>query len=619
MFHSIRSRLIAGFTLLTLLTVSLLGILVLSLMQQYIARQETNYLQQNAVALARQSERYVTAPLPPPALSSLARTASLLGNFHVRILDADAQPLVDSIQATEERFTWVVTENGRTLPPGVNRQYEAALDQEEVAIYLLDPYLVNSPLLDPQAVEEMHEPTIMPNLPQADAMGVWMESPPGAALVEPPLPHLLRVFRRQRGEWGPLLRFEAATDNEFIVPPAMEAGELPHLAITTVVSTTNGAEGGAVQTVVLPNSPVPISSNRPMANLLRRFWPQLPRQQVTMPIGAENAVIGYVELSSTPGIATEALAALRRLFVLAAAGVSILAVGVGLFMSRSLTAPLQTLTAATTAMNSGDLTARANVHGNDEIGQLAHSFNHMAAALEQSFCDLAAERDALRHFVADASHELRTPITALRTFTDLLHEGRADGPTQAEFIAESAAQVKRLERMTENLLNLSRFDGGLVELVCQEFSVISVVEDVVELLRPLAAEQAIHLSVASISPTWLINGDRTQLERALTNLVENAIKFTPAHGQVQVGADRTDDQTTIWVKDSGAGIPVTEQADIFRRFYRGQHVQNEGSGLGLAIVQSIVSAHGGTVTVESIEGEGSRFAINLPIHSTSDT
>jgi two-component system sensor histidine kinase BaeS len=334
--------------------------------------------------------------------------------------------------------------------------------------------------------------------------------------------------------------------------------------------------------------------------------------QVLAPIQANNQVMGYVELSSAPNLVAAMLAVIRRAFLIAAALVSGLAVAVGWVVSRGLTAPLEGLALATVRMNAGELSARAPVHGKDEIGLLARQFNQMAAALESSFAALATERDALRRFIADASHELRTPITALRTFHELLLGGAAqDTQAQREFLLEGQIQVERLEHITNNLLNLSRLEGGLVQLELADHDLSELVSAVVSGFKTVAQERQIDLRVEQAPATILVHCDRSQLETALINLVDNALKFTPAGGQVQVGVQLDEQATCLWVKDNGPGISPEELPHIFERFQRGRQTTSTGSGLGLAIVQSIVHAHGGMVEVVSQMGVGSRFTIRL--------
>ncbi len=327
-----------------------------------------------------------------------------------------------------------------------------------------------------------------------------------------------------------------------------------------------------------------------------------------------NRTLGAVEVSLEKDWSGGALAAIRRAFLWAASGAIGIAVLVGLVVSRGLTAPLLGLTAAATRMSEGDLSARAEVSSGGEIGSLAAQFNGMAAALQASFQALAAERDALRAFVADASHELRTPLTALTTFNELLQGPAAeDSAARAEFLAESALQLDRLRWVTQNLLNLSRLDAGLVALEPADHDVGELLASTAAPFRPLAHEKNISLAICAPPLPLSLRGDRARLEVALTNLLDNALKFTLSGGQIEVGADAAEGALRLWVRDSGPGIPPDEQPRLFERFFRGRTSEGTvGSGLGLAIVQSVVQQHGGRVWVEGGPGAGNRFVIELP-------
>jgi signal transduction histidine kinase len=238
----------------------------------------------------------------------------------------------------------------------------------------------------------------------------------------------------------------------------------------------------------------------------------------------------------------------------------------------------------------------------------------MAGRLEASFAELAAERDSLRRFIADASHELRTPITALRSFNELLQGAAADdAAARAEFLAESQLQLARLEWITQNLLDLSRLEARLVALDVARNDVEDLVRAAVAAFRTLARDKEIALSIQELPSPLEVDCDRARIELALSNLLDNALKFTPAGGEVAVGAERVGDAVRLWVQDTGVGIDAADLPHVFERFYRGKNGREHGSGLGLAIVQSVVQAHGGQVSVESTPGSGSRFAIELPV------
>ncbi|MFN8440438.1 MAG: HAMP domain-containing sensor histidine kinase [Caldilineaceae bacterium] len=570
MFHSIRWRLIVSYTLLTLLTVTLLGVTVLSLMQRYIKQQEEAHLRLNAEALARQAQYLMGWNLPDLRLMDLARTAAILGDFQVRILNRQEMVLADSgLPDSLQQFSWYV------------------------------------PALNTVAVEAM---------PMTSAMIVGQALP--ADELPPPPPNELSsilnisdttnssvtVIRQSPSLWGPLIEFAVISSEQRATATGPQFN---------VVYPSMGAMGGvAVAGSMVMTQNVFITQT---ATSVRSS------QVVSVPIENPGGMLGYVELSHAPSLGAEALGAVRRLFAWAAAGVSLLTVVVGLFISRSLTAPLQVLRSVTTQMNAGNLATRAGVQGQDEIAGLARDFNQMAAALEESFSSLAAERDALRRFIADASHELRTPITALRSFNELLlGVAEADPAARQEFLQEGQAQIRRLERITDSLLNLSRLEGGLVALHCEVRPVSELLQNVVNNFKRIAQERDVALTVNLPEKALTVYCDSQQMESALGNLVDNALKFTPPGGEVQIGATvdgsgKGHSTVLLWVKDNGVGIDAEEMPLIFDRFHRGKNVTYAGSGLGLAIVKRIIDMHKGTIEVLSEPGQGSQFVIRLPL------
>lgn len=342
------------------------------------------------------------------------------------------------------------------------------------------------------------------------------------------------------------------------------------------------------------------------------------RAQVRVPVELGSAIIGYVELSSASALNTATLQTAQRAFMLAALGATLLAVLAGLWVSRGLSAPLLDLTAAAARMAQGDLSARAPTRAKgrprDEIEQLAGRFNDMAAKLESSFQALSAERDALRRFIADASHELRTPITALKMANELLQGPAGDDPTiRAEFLTQNATQLARLEWITRNLLDLSRLDAGIAQLELAEHDVAELLASAARPFAQAAEQKGIRLVV---HPTPLVvRCDRARIEIALSNLIENALKFTPAGGRVEVCAEVEGSHARLLVRDTGIGVAPEDRPHVFERFYRGKNHRAEGSGLGLAIVKSIAQAHGSAAFVESAPSGGSTFGITLPMNA----
>jgi len=346
----------------------------------------------------------------------------------------------------------------------------------------------------------------------------------------------------------------------------------------------------------------------------------LPESDMVMrvPIGNPAVPAGFVELSGGPDLMAGSLRSVRRSFVVAGIGAGLLAVLVGLLVSRGLTAPIRSLGDAARRMGDGDLSARSPVQSGDEIGQVAAQFNRMAAGLQASFAELEAERDALRRFVADASHELRTPITALKSFNELLTGPAANDPAaQAEFLAESAVQVARLQWITANLLDLSRLDGRLVSLDLAEHDVADLLDEAVVSFRAIAAERGVELCVCPPGQPLLLRCDRARLLMALSNLLDNGLKYCVAGDSVEIGAAEIGGAVRVWVADTGPGIDPAQQPHIFERFYRGRTRTDDGaeipgSGLGLSIVASVIQAHGWTIRMESAPRQGAHFVIDAP-------
>lgn len=248
------------------------------------------------------------------------------------------------------------------------------------------------------------------------------------------------------------------------------------------------------------------------------------------------------------------------------------------------------------------------------MGAVAGQFNAMAENLEKSFSDLKTERDALKRFIADASHELRTPITALSTFTELLQGAAAEDPAaRTEFLTESRTQLGRLEWITANLLDLSRLDAGIASLDIASHDAEDILHEAAAQYRTAVKEKGVELAVIPPAPPLPVSVDRPRMVMALGNLLANAVKFTPAGGRIEAGAEGIGERARFFVRDTGEGIHPDDCGRIFDRFYRGKNARLEGAGLGLAIVKSVAEAHGGTVGVESVPGRGSTFAIELPI------
>ena len=304
--------------------------------------------------------------------------------------------------------------------------------------------------------------------------------------------------------------------------------------------------------------------------------------------------------------------------------VGVVALGLAMIVAAAtahrFTTPLRRLTEASAALAEGDLgrrIERAEVRaGSSELTALAIQFNAMADRLEESVATIRRDRDRSRDFLADVSHELRTPIAALLTFNELLTERAADDPAaRAEFLESSRAQLERLDWLAQNLLELSKLESGLVLLDLRPEDLRTAVESAVEQATPAARRRNLKLTMALPDGPLRIRHDPPRIGQVLTNLIGNAIKFTPPGGSVTISLGPHPEGARIDVVDTGVGIDASELPRIFDRFYRGSRAneaRGTGSGLGLAIVRSIVDMHRGSIAVDSQLGTGSRFTVILP-------
>jgi signal transduction histidine kinase len=337
---------------------------------------------------------------------------------------------------------------------------------------------------------------------------------------------------------------------------------------------------------------------------------------VRVPVLArDGAEIGHIQLSEGPAYGRPILRGIESALFGGMGAAVALAIAAGLLSARYVTRPLAALGAAAERMAAGELSARAPNQRRDEFGRLAQQFNQMAEKLETTVGQLAADREALRRFIADASHELRTPLTALKTFGQIwTSRSRMRDEPEAAMWRASSEQIERLDALTQGLLDLSRLDADLPE---GEF----VPEDVRPLLersrlafKPLMAEKGLAFEVVLPDAPVVVRHDATFLQRAVDNLISNALKFAPAGGRVDVELEADGAWVRVRVRDSGPGIPEDELSYIFERFYRGRSsAGTEGSGLGLAIVKAVAETHGGHVSVQCTDG--CCFTLNLPADS----
>jgi len=285
---------------------------------------------------------------------------------------------------------------------------------------------------------------------------------------------------------------------------------------------------------------------------------------------------------------------------------------ISLWLARRVTRPIRDMSAmARTIAASGDISEFVPVHRKDEIGELGLSFNQMIGRLR--------DQERLRQeFIANASHELKTPTMAIGAVVEALQAGAANDPElRGQFLSSLERLVERQSSLIRDLLDISRLDGGLDRRWEDDVNLMQVIADAVEQIRPQAEKKQVSLANDTDTDGLVIPGNGIQLQRALVNLLTNAVNYTPADGNVLVCTRVTDaDHVEVLIRDSGPGIDPTDLPHIFDRFYRGDKARTRvggGTGLGLAITREIVARHHGSVEVDSAVGKGSTFTVRLPV------
>jgi len=398
----------------------------------------------------------------------------------------------------------------------------------------------------------------------------------------------------------------AETRDRFIVPPVAVTAAQVYNATFTILN-----EQGGTVTEAEPTDPESLERQG-----LRRdtdVEPVAVDTTVDLPTGEQTTY--RIVVSDPYSTRAETLERIREALV--GAGILALVVSLifGIIAARSLTVPISRLRGVAGRVAQGHLDERATPSGVLEVDELAAQFNVMADRLSGTLRMLEADRDRLREFVADVSHELRTPIAALKVYTELQRDGDVDEATRAEFLERSTEQIGRLEWLSTNLLDLSRIDAGIFPLDMRDGDVREPVQVVVQALSEVAVSRGIGLESSVPAEPVELRFDRERIVQLLTNLIGNALKFTPRGGGVSVHLSTGPEEATLEVRDSGPGIPPDELPKIFDRFYRGTNTgeaRASGSGLGLAIVRSIVDMHDGEIDVASVVGEGTVFRITLP-------
>jgi heavy metal sensor kinase len=336
-----------------------------------------------------------------------------------------------------------------------------------------------------------------------------------------------------------------------------------------------------------------------------------PLRVVTMPVMEDGKMVGLVQVGSSLEVVEEALDQLLLILLIAVPAALLVASTGGLFLANKALRPVDEITQIARQIGSGDLSQRIRIRrANDELGRLASTFNEMIAKLEESFRQV-------KRFTADASHELKTPLTILRGEVEVGLKRKRALKEYQRILVSNLEEVNRMSRIVEDLLTLSRADMGELTMEREEIELSSLAREVWEDLQIMAQEKGIQLKFTDDGFT-MVEGDPLYLRQLILNLTENGLKYTPPGGKVElnVKGDRDHGLVSLFVSDTGVGIAKKDLKRVFDRFFRVDKARSRetgGTGLGLSICQWIAHAHEGQIGVQSKVGKGSTFTVTLPL------
>ena len=330
-----------------------------------------------------------------------------------------------------------------------------------------------------------------------------------------------------------------------------------------------------------------------------------------VPLSA-NQNLGFAVVAEPLSVIEDGLRELRRNFFAGVPLVLLLASAGGYFLARKSLAPIASMNNQTQRISAESLSQRLDVTSpRDELGRLATTINDLLARLESAF-------NAQQRFIADASHELRTPLAVLRGETEVALAKQRTANEYQESLSLIQEEAERLSRIVEDLFILARQPlDAPATLMRERVSLNETVKDCARAAQVLATRKGVRLTMQNNATGINLSGDKELITRMILNLLDNAVKYTPAGGEISLALTRQNGNAEIIVRDTGIGIAESDRQRIFDRFYRVDKARSRalgGAGLGLSIVRWIVEVHGGDIRIDSTPGRGSTFTVDLPLN-----
>lgn len=337
---------------------------------------------------------------------------------------------------------------------------------------------------------------------------------------------------------------------------------------------------------------------------------------VAVRVSRDGNTLGIVRFALPLSQVQLQIRTIYRVVLFAATAAIAIALTVAYFVSRSITLPIRQMKETAEQIAKGDLAPRVRIRSRDELGELADSLNTMADELQHKIEDLRQMDQVRTDFLANVSHELKTPLTLIKGYTETLQgEAMGDKIKAAKFVSIIKEHSDRLGNIVDDLLSLSELESSKDCIDRTQFDLRKLIDDISLGFGHVLATKRLELTVNSQGDDLTINADRDKIEHVLVNLIDNAIKYTGESGRIELSVAGLDREIRIAVRDDGIGIAKQHLDRVFERFYRVDKARSRelgGTGLGLSIAKHIVLAHNGEIAIESVPGKGTTVLVTLP-------
>jgi signal transduction histidine kinase len=345
-------------------------------------------------------------------------------------------------------------------------------------------------------------------------------------------------------------------------------------------------------------------------------------------LGSDPLKFGYVYIILGAELYDSAMSGVSDSYILSTTAIilclTLLITGIlGSILFFNLTKRLRNVTHSVHEFQKGNYYKRIVVKSDDEVGQLATAINDMADTIEENLAELKKNDAQRRELVANISHDLRSPLTSIQGYieTVLMKENNIDPRQRTQFLETILSNVKNLNNLVAELFELSKLDANQIKPVTEPFSIAELLQDIVLKFQPQAEHENINIITKIPHSLPLVIGDISMIDRVLSNLIDNAIRYTAKGGRISIELKNQNERVELTVSDSGEGIPQDDLPYVFDRFYRVEKSRTKntgGSGLGLAIVKKIVEAHESIINVVSEVNKGTSFTFSLKTHEVKN-